>query len=171
MKHSFKSFGSRAVIDYKLIRFCGGKFVSIGDDTEIHEYSRLTAYNVLEGVTPYIYIGANCNIGPFSHITACRGITIGDNLLTGSNVMITDNAHGKSSFEDLSLPPTERKIYSKGTVTIGNNVWIGSNACIMPGVTIGDGVVVGANSVVTKDVPPYCIVAGVPAKIIKNLEP
>ena len=64
--------------------------------------------------------------------------------------------------------PYEREIVSKGKIVIGNNVWLGNNVCVMPGVTIGDGVVVGANSVVTKDVPPYCVAVGVPAKIIKD---
>ena len=64
--------------------------------------------------------------------------------------------------------PYERTIFSKGKVVIGNYVWLGNNVCVMPGITIGDGVVVGANSVVTKDIPPYCVAAGVPAKIIKD---
>ena len=60
------------------------------------------------------------------------------------------------------------KPYSKGGVIIGNGVWLGNNVCVMPGVRIGDGAVVGANSVVTHDVPPYTIVAGIPARIINQ---
>ena len=62
-------------------------------------------------------------------------------------------------------PPIKRKIYSKGPVIIGKNVWIGDKATTLPGVTIGDGAVIGANTVVTKDVPPFCIVVGNPATI------
>lgn len=58
---------------------------------------------------------------------------------------------------------------SKGPVIIGQNVWVGDKATILPGVTIGDGAVIGANSVVTKDVPPYSIVGGNPAKVLKQL--
>ena len=94
---------------------------------------------------------------------------IGKNLLTGRWVTITDNSHGNTDYESLVSPPSQRTIVSKGDVTIGDNVWIGDKATILPGVTIGDGVVVAANSVVTKDVPAYCVVAGNPAKIVKQV--
>lgn len=68
------------------------------------------------------------------------------------------------------IPPTLRLLSSVGPVTIGDNVWIGDKASIMPGVTIEKGCIVAANAVVTKDVPPYCIVGGIPAKIIKYLD-
>lgn len=61
----------------------------------------------------------------------------------------------------------ERPIISKGSVVIGNNVWIGDKVTILPNVTIGDGVVIAANSVVTKNIPTCSVVAGIPAKIIK----
>lgn len=67
-----------------------------------------------------------------------------------------------------SFPFTPKNHYSKGDVTIGNDVWIGKSATILSGITIGDGAVIGANSVVTKNVEPYSIVAGNPAKIIKH---
>ncbi|WP_443197883.1 DapH/DapD/GlmU-related protein [Pseudobutyrivibrio sp. OR37] len=65
--------------------------------------------------------------------------------------------------------PNKRKIRSKGPVIIEKNAWIGRNVCIMPNVVIGEGSIVGANSVVTHDVPPYSIVGGVPARIIKEI--
>ena len=74
------------------------------------------------------------------------------------------------SKEHLQIPPLKRPIISKGEVVIGNNVWIGDKATILPGVTIRDSVVVAANAVVTKDVPAYSMVAGNPAKIIKQIE-
>lgn len=64
-------------------------------------------------------------------------------------------------------------VYSKGGIVIGNNVWLGNNVCVLGGVTIRVGVIVivivAANSVVTHDIPKYCVAAGVPAKVIKNL--
>lgn len=61
-------------------------------------------------------------------------------------------------------------MYSKGDVSIGKNVWIGEKATILPGVTIGEGSIIGANSVVTKNIPPYSIACGIPAKVIKKLK-
>ena len=68
------------------------------------------------------------------------------------------------------LPPQKRPLYSKGAVFIGDNVWIGDKATILPGVKIGEGAVVAANAVVTKDVPAYSMVAGNPAKVIKQIK-
>ena len=65
------------------------------------------------------------------------------------------------------MPPIERPIVSKGKIIIGRNVWLGENVVVLGNVTIGEGAVIGANSVVCKDIPPYSISGGVPAKIIK----
>ena len=115
-----------------------------------------------------IIIGNHCDFGAFNHITATNQIIIGDNCLTGKWVTISDNNHGTTSLEDLHLPPLRRKVVRKGPIIIGNNVWIGDKATILGGVIIGEGAVVAANSVVTKDVPSYSVVAGNPAKVIKQ---
>lgn len=59
--------------------------------------------------------------------------------------------------------------HAREPATIGNNVWLGNNVCVMPEVTIGDGAIIGANSVVTHDIPAYCMAAGVPARVIKQM--
>lgn len=120
----------------------------------------------LQTFHPKLTIGSHCNFGAYNHITCTNKITIGDNLLTGKWVTITDNSHGATDYDSLQIAPVRRPMVSKGSVAIGNNVWIGDKASILPGVTIGDGAVIGANSVITHDVPPYCVVAGNPAKII-----
>ena len=97
-------------------------------------------------------------------------IIIGDGLLTGRFVLITDNAHGQNSASELTINPLARKIYSPGPITIGRNVWIGDKATVLPNVTIGDGAIIAANAVVVKDVPPYSVVAGCPAKIVKMIK-
>lgn len=89
-------------------------------------------------------------------------------MLTGRYVYISDNNYGKTDYESLCQQPTERKLDIKGPVMIGDNVWIGDKASILSGVTIGKGAIVACNAVVTKDVPPYSVVAGVPAKVIKT---
>lgn len=120
--------------------------------------------------SPSIQIGDDCHIGENAHITAINRIQIGNHVLTGRGILITDNAHGQSTYPSMSLAPHFREMYSKGPVVIGDNVWIGENACIMPNVTIGDNSIIAANSVVTKDVPPFCVVAGIPARVIKDIK-
>ena len=114
-----------------------------------------------------LIIGARCNFGAYNHISCANRIIIGDNLLTGKWVTITDNSHGETNKEMLMSNPKYRPLYSKGPVIIGNNVWIGDKVTILPNVRIGDGAVIAANSVVTKDVPSYSVVGGIPAKILK----
>lgn len=70
---------------------------------------------------------------------------------------------------ELMIPPGDRSLYSKGPVIIGDNVWVGAGSCILPNVTIGNNCIIGANSVVTKSFPDNCVIAGNPAKIIKQL--
>ena len=156
------------------VRVVGGKYISVRNNTSFGKLSILSAWDRMYkkngGSVPQINIGQNCNFGEYCHITAINRIDIGDNVLTGRWVTITDNSHGTSSYDDLAQSPIKRDLYSKGAVVIGNNVWIGDKATILPNVTIGDGVIVAANAVVTKDVPAYHICAGNPAKIIKTIK-
>ena len=170
-RHCFAHWGKGSHLAWKAMRLKGEKYISVGDGTFIDSGVQLTAWDSLDGqtYTPSITIGKRCEIRENAHITAINSITIGDNLLTGTNVLVTDNSHGRSTREDMSLPYYERPMYSKGPVVIGNNVWLGNNVCVMLGVTIGDGVIVGANSVVTHDIPSFAVAAGIPAKVIKQL--
>lgn len=97
-------------------------------------------------------IGAGCGIGGGIHPT---------NLVSTSPVFLNGRNILKKNFANIQYEPSK-------TVTIGNDVWIGEGACIVSGIKIGDGAVVGAHAVVTKDVEPYSIVAGVPAKPIRK---
>lgn len=119
---------------------------------------------------PSIKIGDNFNAQRNCHLGAIDSITIGNGVLLGSNILITDHAHGDTSAEQNKLAPDARPLYSKGPVVIGNNVWIGDNAIILPGVTLGDGCVVGAGAVVTKSFPSGSVIGGNPAKQIKKIE-
>lgn len=170
IKSSFKDFGKGSRIDHKAVNLKNLKYITIGEKTVINRGARLTAWPAIPDVTPSITIGSGCNIGTDAHITACNSITIGDNVLFGPNVLVTDNAHGTTTMDMLSIPPIKRPLVSKGSVKIGNSVWVGTNACILSGVTIGDGAVIGANSVVKDDVPAYTVAAGIPAKIVKTIE-
>jgi acetyltransferase-like isoleucine patch superfamily enzyme len=98
-----------------------------------------------------------------THIAVAGNVTIGKFVRIAPYTLILD-----SDFHDLHDHTAEGK---KGNIVIGDNVWIASRATILKGVTIGEGSVIAAGSVVTKDVPPYCVAAGVPAKVIKRLKP
>lgn len=145
--------------------------ISIGEGSRLHHHVIVTAWqNHFTGENDAdLIIGEGADIGEYTHITAMGHMRIGKNLLTGRWVTITDNGHGSVDFETMQQAPINRKLFSKGDVAIGDNVWIGDKATILPGVTIGDGAVIAANSVVTKDVPAYSVVAGNPAKVIKQL--
>lgn len=147
----------------------GLKSISVGEGTYFAPRAELTAWhNYMEySYTPRIIIGKNCNFGKSCHITAINEIIIGDNLLTGQYIIISDHAHGESTFDQLSIPPIARKLTTKGPIHIGNNVWIGDRVAILSGVTIGDGAIIGSNAVVTRDVPAGAVVGGVPARILK----
>lgn len=165
VKHFFADFGKSSYIFPKSMSLKGLDRVSIGKHVSIGEQVQLTTWE--QGS---IRIDDGCTIRANCHITAVNQITIGKNLLTGTNVLITDNNHGLFVREQLDMHPTERPIVSRGPITIGDNVWIGNNACVMQGVTVGNGAVIAANSVVTHDVPAYTMVAGIPAKMIKSLQ-
>ncbi len=168
LKSEFKSFGKNSVIDRPLT-LRGGRFISIGRNVLIGRHIVITAWDNMEGSKePELIVGDNVEIGDFSHITCANKITICSGVLTGKRILITDNAHGETTIEQLLMDPKLRPIVTKGPVYIGKNVWIGEKASIMPGVTIGEGAVIGANAVVTKDVPPYSVAVGVPARIIKK---
>lgn len=156
----------------------GMKYISIGAYTGFDDGLYLMAWEQFgdKQFTPKISIGSHCHFGAYNNITCCDKIIIGEGTLTGKWVTITDNNHGSYATNDddcryewQNKAPASRRIHCKGPVVIGKNVWIGDKATILSGVHIGEGAVIAANSSVTKDVPPYAIVGGQPAKIIKQL--
>lgn len=101
-------------------------------------------------------VGINCQCG--------GEVFIGDDVMMGPEVVIISRNH---QFSDLDKPMRLQGYKEEKTCIIGNDVWIGRRAIIMPGVKIGNGAIIGAGAVVTKDVPDFAIVGGVPASIIK----
>lgn len=162
----------------EIAQFLGGQYMHIGDGTSFGDGVFLTAWDkyrcikdykeVEQPFTPKLTIGKNCHFGAYNHITCINNITIGDNLLTGKWITITDNSHGTTDTDTLRIDPIKRPLYSKGPIVIGDNVWIGDKSTILPGVTIGDGAVIAANAVVTKNVEPFTVVGGNPARVIKK---
>lgn len=173
LSKGFKSFGQKTLIRPNKDLIIGKEYIEIGNNTILGRHIQLTAWESNNGLAfkPEIVIGSDCQIGSYNHITAINRIKIGDGVLTGKFVTITDNSHGNPAIDSCSdIPPSKRPIYSKGPVVIGDNVWIGDKVTILGNVTIGNGSIVGANAVVTKDVPSYCIVGGNPAHIIRKIK-
>lgn len=154
----------------------GSRYIKVGKQFGAGDNFWIAAIDSYRGVTynPEIKIGQNVSLSDFCHIAAINKIEIGNNVLIGSRVHITDHSHGNytadTSADSPSSAPLSRKLYSAGPVKIGNNVWIGDGVVVLPGVIIGDGAVIGANSAVSHDVPANTMVAGVPARVIKYYE-
>ena len=127
------------------------------------KHSVIESYACINNAVGDVIIGDYTRIG--LHCTVIGPVTIGSHVNLAQGIVTTALNH---NFEDTSLLIDEQGVSTK-PVIIGDDVWIGANAVILPGVTIGSHVVVAAGAVVTKDVPDGCIVAGVPAKILKKL--
>lgn len=159
----------------RLIRFPfrvrGKQYVKIGKGFTTGFNCRIDALNINDHDDKYlIEIGENVEINDEVHIGATEKIIIGDNVLIASKVYISDHNHGSYKGEKQDSPmsmPKKRKIYSS-PIKIEKNVWIGEFVSILQGVTIGEGAIIGTMSVVTKDIPPYTIAVGSPAKPIKK---
>jgi len=126
--------------------------------------------SIKRGTIIRIKNGGEISIGRGTSINECNNlraessrIQVGDNCMISQFVSIISSGH---KFEDRSIAINKQGGSSKRDVVIGDDVWIGSNAVILPGVIVGDGAVIGAGSVVTKDVPAFNVIAGNPAKKI-----
>lgn len=118
--------------------------------------------NVYIGKATHVSIGSHCHINENAFI---QGAKIGNKVMIAPNVTILNTTH---NHEDYRVPIIEQGILEEQNPVIGDDVWIGRNAVIMPGVNIGQGSIVGAGAIVTKNVEPFTIVGGVPAKVIKK---
>lgn len=114
------------------------------------------------GLKPNIQVGSYCQINKG---VALRNVKMGDHVMIAPDVIILDRVH---RFDKIDVPMVFQAVERFTETVIENDVWIGQRAIVMPGIHIGKGAIVGAGAVVTKDVPSYSIVAGVPAKIIKS---
>lgn len=163
----------RSILGPAYIR--GKSHITIGENFKCRTnlwLEAVTRFNH-QSFSPEIHIGNNFGCSDFLHIAATNSIRIGDNVLIGSKVLITDHLHGgyrgmlPSSPED---SPHDRLLTNDRAVIIGDNVLIGDNVCVLPGAVIGNGAVIGANSVVTSNIPAWTIAAGVPAKVMKKFD-
>lgn len=155
------------VIIYKNVEINNGKCIYLGKNVGIGANTFFGPITEYAGITynPKIIIGDATWVGKYCSFAAIHKIQIGKNVLFAGNVHITDHSHG---YEDISRPIAPQRLISKGPVIIDDNCWLGFNCEILSGVHIGEHSIVAARAVVTKDVPAYSIVAGNPAKVVKQ---
>jgi acetyltransferase-like isoleucine patch superfamily enzyme len=155
--------------------------ISIGRNSQIHAYSSIEAtkgvveigekvilnrYVFIIGNKGMVKIGNGTEINNFTRVDGVGGVVIGNNVLIGPKVEIISYQH---NYENKNLLIKEQGSVKK-KIMIEDDVWIGANSVVMAGITIGKGAVIGAGSVVTKNVEPYSVVVGNPAKQIKERE-
>jgi len=164
---AFRRFGRGSIMAFPPGSVFGEAGIEIGEDTLIgHQVSisagALPGQDLLQ--LTLLTIGDRCVIGRGSHIVAHESVIIGDDVWTGPYVYITDQNHG---YEDLDAP-IGRQFPVNRPVSIGAGSWLGAGAIILPGASIGRNVVVAAGSVVRGQVPDHCVVAGVPARVVRE---
>ena len=162
-KNKFKFCES--IFSYWRNHFYGHKFICIEEDVCIGNFSWITAYK-LNVIDPLLYISKGVSIGRFSHIYIKGKLVIGKSALIAEKVYISDNLHG---FEDIKKPIKDQSLRQLNEVSIGDGAWIGENVCII-GASVGKNSVIGANSVVTHDIPDYCVAVGAPARVVKRYD-
>jgi serine acetyltransferase len=166
----FARFGRGSSLSFPTGTVFGEQWIEIGSDTIVGAHVTLSAGMVPDldlGPDPILRIGDRCAIGRGSHIVGHLSIEIGDDVFTGPYVYITDQNHG---YEDPDVPIGRQWPRNNG-VRIGSGSWLGAGAVILPGAQIGRNVVVAAGSVVRGEFPDHCVIAGMPARIVRRHVP
>lgn len=149
--------------------------VTLGPDVKIFQPDLVNLYGCSIGaetkIGPFVEIQKNVSVGErckiSSHTFICEGVSIEDEVFIGHGVMFTNDVYPRAVNEDGSLQ--SESDWQVVTTNVKKRASLGSNATIIAGVTIGEGAMVGAGAVVTKDVPDFAIVAGVPARVIGDV--
>lgn len=162
-KSSLGKYGKHSYINNPL-RLDGKKNIIINDNVYVGYKTWLAALPLTGEKECKLILEDGVTIGHFNHIYATKRIVLEKNVLTADKVYISDNLHG---YKDILTPIKNQPIIQNGEVTIGENSWLGENVCVL-GVSIGKHCIIGSNSVVTKNIPAYCVAVGIPAKIIKR---
>ncbi len=164
----FGTFGDRSVICFPAAAIVNERYIRIGSGTVIGPHVTLSA-GMVPGQScvtdPVVRIGDRCLIGRGSGIVGHLSIEIEDDVWTGHHVYVTDQNHGYSDLER----PISVQTMPERPVRIGAGSWLGHGTVVLPGATIGRHVVIGANSVVRGDIPDFCVAAGNPAVVVREL--
>ena len=140
------------------------KSISLGNNVSIGAFSRIVVSTTLNNLAGYIKIGNNVGLGEFAYLGGAAGLEIQNDCIIGQYFSCHPENH---NYTNLEIPIRLQGVSHQG-IKIENNCWIGSKVTILDGVTIGSGCVIAAGSVVTKSFPANCVIAGVPAKLIKR---
>lgn len=148
----------------KGVKILGYSEFTRGGEIYIGKNTRIAPWCVFREYGGYIRIGQNCSVNSFCHFSGQAGIDIGDNVLLATQcVLITANHNLDRT--DISIAEQGE---TRAPIRIEDDCWLGAGVKVLAGVTIGKGSVIGAGAVVNKDIPPYSIAVGVPAKVIKS---
>jgi acetyltransferase-like isoleucine patch superfamily enzyme len=150
---------------YRPLKLQGHAYIHIETGAFVHDLTWLGAYKI-GGKDPELRLKEGVCVGHFNHFSCAEKIILEKNVLTADKVFITDNTH---AFEDIHQPVNFQPIKVLRPVVIGEGAWIGENVSIL-GCSVGKNSIVGANSVVTKDIPDYCVAVGNPARVIKRYD-
>lgn len=164
-KPNFKNIGPGSIIRNPML-LLNVEHICIGKNVFIRDHARIEIVKVCEKSNPHLVIGDNTNIEQNFHLTCHDYIEIGSNVSIAANCAIVDVTHPYNILDGRKIG--DRILDKPGEVIIGDGTMIGFGSVILPNVTIGKFAVIGANSVVTKDIPDYCVAAGSPAKVLKN---
>lgn len=144
----------------------GAGNIHIGRKVYINQAGWLACLPLTGAEQCRLEIGDGTYIGRFCHIYATSSIRIGRKVLIADKVYLSDNMHG---YQDIELPVIDQQVQQLQPVVIGDGAWLGENVCVV-GASVGKHSVIGANSVVTRNIPDYCVAAGAPAIIIKRFD-
>ncbi len=150
--------------DYVEINALSKQGVKIGNNVSIQKNTIIECTGVIRNLGEGLVIGNNTGIAQGAFIQVRGKVVIGNDVIFGPNVSIFSESH---NFDDPNIPVHLQGETRKG-VTIEDGAWIGTRAVILDGVTVGRNSIVAAGAIVTRDVPAFSIVGGVPAKVLKN---
>lgn len=172
IRHQIRQCGELKLGSTQL-HLLGLRYMEFGDQVEMHFNARVQCIDYFQPTDqhfkPRLILHDHVVVQAMCHIGCIDRVEIGEWSTMGARCYITDHTHGGTSREELLLPPRKRPLVSRGPVKIGKYVHLGEGVCVMPGVTIGDYSVIGAGAVVTRDIPPFSIAVGSPAKVIKQI--
>jgi acetyltransferase-like isoleucine patch superfamily enzyme len=144
------------------------RLISIGDNVRIGKNTDIYVHPKHRDSKEFILkIGNNVHIGNYNIIAARNSVVLEENVLLGPGVIIVDHSH---HYENVEVPVKSQEVSEGGAVRIERDCWIGANVFVFPNVTIGRHAIIGANSVVKRDIPPYSVAVGSPAKVVKRYD-